>query len=116
MFKLEQDIYESEDILWSFIAFPDNEDVLALIDAKRTGILSLLDEKCLVPKATDSSFARSLYSKCKDHGRFGATPIQQAEGKFSVQHYARDVVYDTVGFLEKNTDELGNASLVVTNR
>jgi myosin heavy subunit len=35
--------------LWKFISFPDNQDVLDLVDKKRTGILELLDEQCIVP-------------------------------------------------------------------
>jgi myosin-5 len=38
VFKLEQQEYEKEGILWKFISFPDNQDVLDLIDKKHTGI------------------------------------------------------------------------------
>lgn len=44
VFKLEQQEYQKEGIEWSFITFPDNQDVLDLIDRKHDGILSLLDE------------------------------------------------------------------------
>ena len=45
VFKVEQKEYEKEGILWKFIAFPDNQDVLDLIDMKHTGVLALLDEQ-----------------------------------------------------------------------
>ncbi len=45
VFKLEQMEYEKEEIQWSFIAFPDNQNVLDLIEKKHYGILSILDEQ-----------------------------------------------------------------------
>ena len=106
VFKLEQLEYQREGIEWSFISFPDNQDVLDLIEKKHEGILSVLDEQCRLPRCTDSSFARSIYEKCGDHPRFEATRTQQGEMTFSIQHYAGLVQYDTNGFLEKNKDEL----------
>ena len=58
VFKLEQQEYEKEGILWKFISFPDNQDVLDLIDMKHTGLLALLDEQCILPKSTDEKFTR----------------------------------------------------------
>ena len=106
VFKLEQQEYEREGIEWSFITFPDNQDVLDLIEAKRTGILSILDEQCRLPSCTDMSFARATYEKCSEHPRFVATNNQKVVGAFSVQHYAGPVEYSAVNFLEKNKDEL----------
>ena len=56
VFKLEQDEYEREGILWKFISFPDNQDVLDLIDRKHMGILALLDGQCIVPRSNDQHF------------------------------------------------------------
>jgi hypothetical protein len=56
VFKLEQQEYEREGIEWSFIDFPDNQEVLDLIEKKRTGIISILDEQCRLTKCTDQSF------------------------------------------------------------
>ena len=110
VFKLEQDEYEREGILWKFISFPDNQDVLDLIDRKHTGILALLDEQCIVPKSTDEKFTRYLYAKCDKHARFSATSAQRVEYKFSVEHYAGPVEYSTDSWLEKNKDQLPAAS------
>lgn len=93
-------------IKWSFIKFPDNQDVLDLIDKKHTGILSVLDEQCRLTKCTDQSFANVLYEKCSSHTRFEFTNTQRASGKFSVHHYAGPVEYTCQSFLEKNKDEL----------
>ena len=106
VFKLEQEEYEREGIEWSFIAFPDNQDVLDLIEAKRSGILSILDEQCRLPTCTDMTFARAAYETCGAHDRFLATNNQKVVGAFSVYHYAGPVEYSAVNFLEKNKDEL----------
>jgi len=84
VFKLEQQEYEREGISWSFIEFPDNQDVLDLIDDKRTGILNILDDLCLLSTAknTESSFAEAMYKKCGSHLRFSASRKQQTYGLF----------------------------------
>ena len=110
MFKVEQKEYEKEGILWKFIAFPDNQDVLDLIDMKHTGVLALLDEQCIVPKSTDEKFTRYLYSRCDKHDRFGASSKQRVDYKFSIEHYAGPVEYSTDGWLEKNKDQLPAAA------
>lgn len=110
VFKLEQDEYEREGILWKFISFPDNQDVLDLIDRKHTGILALLDEQCIVPRSNDQQFTRYLYAKCDEHARFSATSAQRVDYKFSVEHYAGPVEYSTDQWLEKNKDQLPASS------
>ena len=54
LFKLEQDMYEREGIDWAHVEFEDNQACVDLLDMrppKGTGLLSLLDEECLFPKA-----------------------------------------------------------------
>ncbi len=102
--------YEREGILWKFISFPDNQDVLDLIDRKHTGILALLDEQCIVPKSDDQKFTRYLYAKCDEHARFNASSAQRVDYKFSIEHYAGPVEYSTENWLEKNKDQLPASS------
>jgi len=110
VFKLEQEEYEKEGIMWKFISFPDNQDVLDLIDKKHTGILSLLDEQCILPKSTDEKYTRYLYGRCDKHPRFCATSAQRVDHLFSIEHYAGYVEYTTDQWIEKNKDELPAAS------
>lgn len=110
VFKLEQQEYEKEGIMWKFISFPDNQDVLDLIDMKHTGILALLDEQCILPRSTDQKFTRYLYARCDTHPRFSATSSQRVDYLFSIEHYAGLVEYTTDGWLEKNKDQLPAAS------
>jgi myosin-5 len=110
VFKLEQQEYEKEGIMWKFISFPDNQDVLDLIDMKHTGILALLDEQCILPRTTDQKFTRYLYARCDNHARFCATSSQRVHYVFSIDHYAGLVEYTTDGWIEKNKDQLPAAS------
>ncbi len=59
--KKEQEEYEHEGINWSFIPFPDNQDVLDLIWKKGYGILNILDDQCRAPGTTDKTFASEYY-------------------------------------------------------
>ena len=106
VFKLEQEEYQREEISWSFVSFPDNQECLDLLENRSAGIFALLDEQCVVPKATDQSYANRLYDTCKAHARFSVSPRDRVEFRFVVRHYAGDVTYDTAGFLEKNKDQL----------
>ena len=105
VFKLEQKEYEKEGIAWSFISFPDNQDILDLIEKKHSGIFSILDEQCRLAKCTDQSFATATDEKCSQNPRYDSNRTQRARGLFSVQHYAGVVEYDSKSFLDKNKDE-----------
>jgi myosin-5 len=109
--KNEQAEYEREGIEWSFIEFPENQDVLDLIDKRGSGILNILDDQCRAPGTTDRSFAADVYSKCKDQPRFSVNRRQTAIHQFEIHHYAGPVEYSTDGFVEKNRDELPKESI-----
>jgi myosin-5 len=104
--KREQEEYDREGIPWSFIEFPENQDVLDLLDSKGLGIFNVLHDQCRMPRASDKSFAHCMYEKCSNHTRFEADSRQRAEQMFAVHHYAGVVEYDVDGFVEKNRDEL----------
>jgi myosin-5 len=104
--KNEQAEYEREGIEWSFIEFPENQDVLDLIENRGKGILSILDDQCRAPGSSDKAFALNVYNQCKGMPRFSANRKQTAMLQFSVHHYAGPVEYTTYGFVEKNKDEL----------
>jgi myosin-5 len=104
--KNEQAEYEREGIEWSFIEFPENQDVIDLIDKRGSGILCILDDQCRAPGTSDRSFALDVYNKSKNHIRFSANRKQTALLQFCVNHYAGPVEYTTHGFVEKNRDEL----------
>lgn len=110
VFKIEQQEYEKEGILWKFITFPDNQIVLDLIDGKRKGILAVLDDQCFVPGGTDIKLTSNLYKNCSANSRFKVSAMQRAVYKFSIEHYAGPVEYTTTSWIEKNKDELPMAA------
>ena len=91
LFKLEKEEYEREGIDVGGVTFEDNQLCLDLIEQKPVGVLSLLDEQCAFPKATDKTFAGKLASEVKNP-RFSAD--KRNATRFTVSHYAGDVAYD----------------------
>jgi len=111
--KNEQAEYEREGIEWSFIEFPENQDVIDLIDNRGSGILCILDDQCRAPGTSDRSFALDVYNKCKNQTRFSANRKQTAALQFCVHHFAGPVEYTTNGFVEKNRDELPKEAIEI---
>ncbi|XP_039445232.1 myosin heavy chain, muscle isoform X19 [Culex pipiens pallens] len=112
MFVLEQEEYQREGIEWTFIDFGmDLQQCIELIE-KPMGILSILEEESMFPKATDQTFAEKLMN---NHlGK--SAPFQKPRppkpgcqaGHFAIGHYAGTVSYNITGWLEKNKDPLND--------
>ncbi|KXJ68998.1 hypothetical protein RP20_CCG000603 [Aedes albopictus] len=112
MFVLEQEEYKKEGINWAFIDF--GMDLLACIELieKPMGILSILEEESMFPKATDQTFAEKLMNN-----HLGKSPPFMKPrppkpgipaGHFAIGHYAGVVSYNITGWLEKNKDPLND--------
>ncbi|KRY78773.1 Myosin heavy chain, non-muscle [Trichinella pseudospiralis] len=105
MFILEQEEYQREGIDWQFIDFGlDLQPTIDLIE-KPMGILSLLDEDCWFPKATDKSYTEKLKANHSKHPKF-IIPDFKAASDFALLHYAGRVDYSTKQWLMKNMDPL----------
>ncbi|KAJ1721948.1 class II myosin [Coemansia erecta] len=106
MFVLEQEEYKREGIEWNFIDFGmDLQPTIDLIDrTKPIGIMSCLDEECVMPKATDKTFTEKLHGLWA--GRSDKYDAPRFDMGFIVKHYASQVEYSTHGWLEKNKDPL----------
>uniref|UniRef100_A0A8D0EC16 Myosin heavy chain 3 n=1 Tax=Salvator merianae TaxID=96440 RepID=A0A8D0EC16_SALMN len=109
MFVLEQEEYKKEGIEWTFIDF--GMDLAACIELieKPMGIFSILEEECMFPKATDTSFKNKLYDQhLGKSANFQKPKVTKgkAEAHFSLIHYAGIVDYNITGWLEKNKDPL----------
>ncbi|XP_003377654.1 putative myosin head [Trichinella spiralis] len=105
MFILEQEEYQKEGIDWQFIDFGlDLQPTIDLIE-KPMGILSLLDEDCWFPKATDKSYTEKLKANHSKHPKF-IIPDFKAASDFALLHYAGRVDYSTKQWLMKNMDPL----------
>ncbi|KAG7275988.1 hypothetical protein CRUP_028545 [Coryphaenoides rupestris] len=110
MFVLEQEEYKREGIEWTFIDF--GLDLQACIDLieKPLGIMSILEEECMFPKATDSSFKAKMYDnhigKSSNFQKPRPDKKRKYEAHFELVHYAGVVPYNILGWLEKNKDPL----------
>ncbi len=135
MFVLEQEEYKNEGINWQMINF--GLDLQACIDLiekvkvsstntnhitvnlnrlifsfmlKPMGIFSILEEECIVPKASDKTFQEKLYSthlgKHPNFGKPRASKGGRVEVHFELHHYAATVSYGVTGWLEKNKDPI----------
>src|SRR6478736_5195576 len=113
MFTLEQEEYAREGIEWDYVNFGlDLQPTIELIESSQPiGILSLLDEECIMPKATDLTFTEKVQNMWDPPK--GAQAVHPGTAKFRhtrfgqgfvVKHYAGDVEYRTEGWLEKNKD------------
>ncbi len=72
------------------------------------GILSLLDEESLFPKATDITFVNKLHSQFNAKGHPKYIKPRFSKTAFGVSHYAGDVEYETAQWLDKNKDPLAD--------
>uniref|UniRef100_A0A6I8P1K0 Myosin heavy chain 7B n=1 Tax=Ornithorhynchus anatinus TaxID=9258 RepID=A0A6I8P1K0_ORNAN len=117
MFVLEQEEYKKEGIEWEFIDF--GMDLQACIDLieKPLGILSILEEECMFPKASDASLRAKLYDNHAGKSAHFQKPRpdkkRKFEAHFELVHYAGVVPYSIVGWLEKNKDPLNETVVAV---
>ncbi|KAM3865581.1 myosin-7-like [Diretmus argenteus] len=109
MFVLEQEEYKKEGIEWTFIDF--GMDLQACIDLieKPMGIMSILEEECMFPKASDATFKAKLYDNhLGKSNNFQKPRIVKGkpEAHFALGHYAGTVDYNINNWLVKNKDPL----------
>ncbi|XP_067426477.1 myosin heavy chain, fast skeletal muscle-like [Thunnus thynnus] len=112
MFVLEQEEYKKEGIEWEFIDF--GMDLAACIELieKPMGIFSILEEECMFPKSTDTSFKNKLYDQHLGKNSCFLKPKivkGKPEAHFTLVHYAGTVDYNITGWLEKNKDPLNDS-------
>merc|ERR1711990_603779 len=116
MFVLEQEEYKREGIEWEMIDF--GMDLAATIELieKPLGIMSILEEECMFPKATDMTFKDKVLQthmgKCEKLTKVKATKSKNPEvpdPHFEIWHYAGVVGYNVTDWLTKNKDPLNNS-------
>merc|ERR1712243_51550 len=113
MFVQEQEEYKAEGITWAFIDFGMNlVQTIELIE-KKMGILSMLEEECIVPKATDKTYLEKMMNKHLGKHNSFAKPKPPKKGMpeahFALHHYAGTVGYNVTGWLFKNKDPVNDA-------
>uniref|UniRef100_A0A3P9JG46 Myosin motor domain-containing protein n=1 Tax=Oryzias latipes TaxID=8090 RepID=A0A3P9JG46_ORYLA len=118
MFVLEQEEYKKEGIEWEFIDF--GMDLAACIELieKPMGIFSILEEECMFPKASDTTFKNKLYDQHLGKNKAFEKPKPgkgKAEAHFAMVHYAGTVDYNITGWLDKNKDPLNDSNIFIRN-
>ncbi|XP_047184250.1 myosin heavy chain, fast skeletal muscle [Scophthalmus maximus] len=116
MFVLEQEEYKKEGIEWEFIDF--GMDLAACIELieKPMGIFSILEEECMFPKASDTTFKNKLHDQHLGKTKAFEKPKPgkgKAEAHFSLVHYAGTVDYNITGWLDKNKDPLNDSVVLL---
>ena len=89
--------------------------VLSLFTAPKKGMFALLNEECVFPKGSDSSFLDKLFGLQKDNKCMLKPPPSRKRDKdlaFAIQHYAGVVAYSAENFLLKNKDPLSEDVMV----
>ena len=76
------------------------------------GIMSILEEECMFPKASDETFKAKLYDNhLGKHPNFQKPkPVKgRVDAHFSLVHYAGTVDYNITNWLVKNKDPLNDS-------
>eukprot|EP00752_Nemacystus_decipiens_P009888 g8821.t1 len=104
VFKSVERLCEAEGIDCAKFMYRDNTTILDTLEGSR-GVLSMLDEECLLPHGTDSGFVALLQSQTQvahEQHLVANSRLKQ----FTVHHYNHAVKYDADGFVERNRDKL----------
>uniref|UniRef100_A0A672LY52 Myosin ID n=1 Tax=Sinocyclocheilus grahami TaxID=75366 RepID=A0A672LY52_SINGR len=111
--KQEQEEYQREGIPWKHIDYFNNQIIVDLVEQQHKGIFAVLDEACMnVGKVTDEMFLQALNGKLAKHAHYTSRKLSPTDKNlefdrdFRIRHYAGDVAYSVVGFIDKNKDTL----------
>jgi myosin heavy subunit len=113
MFVLEQEEYKKEGIEWTTVDFGMDLAACIQLIEKPQGIMSILEEECMFPKASDKTFNEKLkqthLGKTAAFGKQSAKTKGQRDVDFELHHYAGSVGYNVTAWLEKNKDPVNNS-------
>ncbi|CAH1788197.1 unnamed protein product [Owenia fusiformis] len=111
--KQEQEEYMKEGIEWEHVEYFNNKVICDLVEEPHRGIIATLDEACLnVGKVTDKMFLEAMNQKYGDHKHYTSRKLKTGDKSleydinFKIKHYAGDVKYSVVNFIDKNKDTL----------
>merc|ERR1711892_1102493 len=108
MFVLEQEEYVREGIEWEMVDFGMDLEATIQLMEKPMGLLAILEEETLFPKASDKSFDDKLKENL-----LGKSPVflkkqpgsRDKTAHFAISHYAGIVNYNLTDWLTKNKDQ-----------
>merc|ERR1711971_1378468 len=110
MFVLEQEEYVREGLEWGNVDFGMDLQKCITMFEKPMGLLAILEEESLFPKATDQTFCAKLVENLlgKEPNFCKPTYKTDKDAHFGVVHYAAMVSYNLTGWLFKNKDPLND--------
>merc|ERR1712180_13601 len=111
MFVLEQEEYVREGIEWEMVDFGMDLEATIQLMEKPMGLLAILEEETMFPKATDKSFEDKLKENL-----LGKSPVflkkqpgsKDKSAHFAIAHYAGIVNYNLSDWLNKNKDPVND--------
>merc|ERR1719402_816639 len=111
MFVLEQEEYVREGIEWVMVDFGMDLEATIQLMEKPMGLLAILEEETMFPKATDKSFEDKLKENL-----LGKSPVflkkqpgsKDKNAHFAIGHYAGIVNYNLTDWLTKNKDPVND--------
>merc|ERR1712110_708378 len=110
MFVLEQEEYMRERIEWVSVDFGMDLAKCINLFEKPMGILPILEEETIYPKASDETFEAKL--KATHLGKHDSFVRAQSktdkDAHFACVHYAGTVSYNVTGWLDKNKDPVND--------
>merc|ERR1712212_930624 len=111
MFVLEQEEYVREGIEWEMVDFGMDLEATIQLMEKPMGLLAILEEETMFPKASDKSFEDKLKENL-----LGKSPVflkkqpgsKDKNAHFAIAHYAGIVNYNLTDWLNKNKDPVND--------
>lgn len=114
IFDSEMKMYSLEGLPVDEISYQDNIGCVRLIDLRGGGIFAYLDEEVTIPKGTDEKFISKLNSIFDENPNTKSIYYLRNRKNpmiFTVRHFAGDVQYNVVNFLDKNRDSIAESLL-----
>ena len=108
---MEENAEEGVEVEVADMSEIDNSECIELMETKPHGILSVLNEECVVPKGSDKSFLDKVFQQQMTNKRL-KRPLKQKEA-FQISHFAGLVTYTSAGILEKNKDPVSEDLMVL---
>jgi myosin heavy subunit len=102
-FQLVKDEYISEGIDLFDLSKVDNSGVLNLLEGRREGIITALNDECLRSNGSASSLVYKIKTMYKDNTLVVSEKLHRAE-EFGIQHFVGCITYDATNFVERNID------------
>eukprot|EP00754_Rhynchopus_humris_P030115 Rhum_TRINITY_DN15258_c4_g1::Rhum_TRINITY_DN15258_c4_g1_i6::g.148165::m.148165/K10357/MYO5; myosin V len=113
-FVMDSEECKAEGIQCPIVDYPDNQPCLDMLQSKRGGVMSQLDDECHFKLGTDNTFTEKSWAV---HGenKYFVKPRSTRPDRFGVNHYAATVTYMTEGWREKNMDTLKDSVRTCVN-